>query len=56
MHASLTPDVSVITAFFNEERFLAQAIESVIRQEHTNWELILIDDGSSDKSTMIARK
>jgi len=55
MHASLTPDVSVITAFFNEERFLPEAIESVISQEYTNWELILIDDGSSDKSTMIAR-
>ena len=55
MNASLTPDVSIITAFFNEERFLPEAIESVIRQEYTNWELILIDDGSSDKSTMIAR-
>jgi len=55
MSASLTPDVSVITAFFNEERFLSEAIESVIKQEYTNWELILIDDGSSDSSTMIAR-
>jgi glycosyltransferase involved in cell wall biosynthesis len=55
MHISLTPDVSIITAFFNEERFLAEAIESVLRQDFTNWELILIDDGSSDNSTMIAR-
>lgn len=55
MYASLTPEVSIITAFFNEERFLTEAIESVIRQEYTNWELILIDDGSSDKSTTIAR-
>lgn len=55
MCASLTPGVSVITAFFNEERFLSEAIESVIKQEYTNWELILIDDGSSDSSTMIAR-
>ncbi|HMI60908.1 MAG TPA: glycosyltransferase family 2 protein [Puia sp.] len=55
MCALLTPEVSVITAFFNEERFLSEAIESVINQEYTNWELILIDDGSSDSSTMIAR-
>jgi glycosyltransferase involved in cell wall biosynthesis len=55
MYAALTPEVSIITAFFNEERFLPEAIESVIRQEYTNWELILIDDGSSDKSTMMAR-
>lgn len=56
MHPSSTPVVSVITAFLNEERFLAEAIESVISQEYTNWELILIDDGSSDKSTEIALK
>jgi glycosyltransferase involved in cell wall biosynthesis len=55
MPVSLQPEVSVITAFYNEERFLAEAIESVIRQEFTNWELILIDDGSSDKSTQIAK-
>lgn len=50
-----TPEVSVITAFFNEERFLTEAIESVIQQEFANWELILIDDGSSDDSTQIAK-
>lgn len=55
MLASLQPEVSVITAFYNEERFLAEAIESVIRQDYTNWELILIDDGSCDKSTQIAK-
>ena len=55
MCALLIPEVSVITAFFNEERFLSEAIESVINQEYTNWELILVDDGSSDSSTMIAR-
>lgn len=55
MHSSLQPEVSVITAFYNEERFLTEAIESVIGQQYTNWELILIDDGSSDKSTQIAK-
>jgi glycosyltransferase involved in cell wall biosynthesis len=49
------PEVSVITAFLNEERFLTEAVESVIAQEFTNWELILIDDGSTDKSTQIAQ-
>jgi glycosyltransferase involved in cell wall biosynthesis len=55
MHTSLPPEVSVITAFYNEERFLAEAIDSVLKQDFTNWELILIDDGSSDKSTQIAK-
>lgn len=54
MHAA--PAVSVITAFLNEERFLAEAIESVLQQEFTNWEMILIDDGSSDDSTRIAKQ
>jgi len=48
--------VSVITAFYNEEQFIVETIESVIRQKYTNWELILIDDGSSDSSTAIAKK
>jgi glycosyltransferase involved in cell wall biosynthesis len=48
--------VSVITCFFNEERFLAEAVESVIMQDYTNWELILVDDGSSDESTRIAKE
>ena len=47
--------VSVIISFLNEERFLAEAVESVIGQDYDNWELILIDDGSSDESTKIAK-
>jgi glycosyltransferase involved in cell wall biosynthesis len=55
MHEPHNPLVSVITPFFNGEVYLTETIESVIRQEHTNWELILIDDGSSDSSTTIAK-
>lgn len=50
----MTPAISVITAFLNEERFLAEAIESVISQHYADWELILIDDGSTDGSQVIA--
>lgn len=46
--------VSVIVIFFNEERFIEKAIESVLLQTYTNWELLLVDDGSHDKSTLIA--
>jgi glycosyltransferase involved in cell wall biosynthesis len=55
MQTNSQPEVSIITAFLNEERFLTEAIESVLSQDYTNWELILIDDGSSDKSTQIAQ-
>ncbi|UVF18430.1 glycosyltransferase [Microvirga terrae] len=50
------PTVSVITPFLNAEPYLAAAIESVRRQSETNWELLLIDDGSTDKSVAIARR
>jgi len=50
-----TPLVSVIIAFLNDGRFLAEAVESVINQEYKNWELILVDDGSTDESTRIAK-
>jgi glycosyltransferase involved in cell wall biosynthesis len=51
----LDPAVSVIIIFYNAERFLEEAIDSVIRQTEHNWELLLADDGSSDSSTAIAR-
>lgn len=47
--------VSVITIFHNEERFLAQAIESVLAQTCVEWELLLVDDGSTDGGTAVAR-
>lgn len=50
------PLVSVITIFHDEERFLAEAIESVLAQTYPNWELLLCDDGSADASTEIARR
>jgi glycosyltransferase involved in cell wall biosynthesis len=50
------PLVSVITIFLNEKRFLPEAIRSVLAQTYPQWELLLIDDGSTDGSTDIARE
>ena len=47
--------VSVITIFFDGERFLEEAVESVREQTFRDWELLLVDDGSSDRSPKIAR-
>lgn len=49
------PLVSIITPFLNVERFIAESIESVLAQTYDAWELLLIDDGSTDGSTGIAR-
>ena len=51
---SKKPRVSVIIIFLNEEKFIQEAIESVFAQTYDNWELLLVDDGSTDASTEIA--
>jgi glycosyltransferase involved in cell wall biosynthesis len=48
------PLVSIITPFLNSEKFLQEAIESIICQTYDNWELLLINDGSTDDSLAIA--
>ena len=44
------PLVSIVTPVYNVERFLPQCIDSVLAQTLNDWELILIDDGSTDGS------
>jgi glycosyltransferase involved in cell wall biosynthesis len=52
---STTPLVSCIMIFFNAETFIREAIQSILSQTYPEWELLLVDDGSSDRSTAIAR-
>lgn len=49
------PKVSVIIAFLNGENFLAEAVASVFDQNFSDWELILVDDGSVDRSSQDAQ-
>jgi glycosyltransferase involved in cell wall biosynthesis len=48
--------VSVIMIFKDEERFLEEAVESVFQQAFDGWELLLVDDGSTDASGGIAQR
>ena len=50
------PLVSVIIIFLNAEHFIEEAIQSVLEQTYANWELLLVDDGSADGSTRIAKQ
>ena len=52
----MDPKVSVILPVYNGEKFLKEAIESVLAQDYSNLELIVVDDGSSDHSAEIARR
>lgn len=45
--------VSIIMPCYNSEKFIKDAIESVLKQTYQNWELIIIDDNSTDNSTII---
>lgn len=45
--------ISVIVPIYNVEKYLAEAIDSILHQTHHNLEILLIDDGSTDKSGLI---
>ena len=50
----MNPQVSIIIIFHDAEHFLGETIESVQSQSHHDWELILVDDGSTDGSSQFA--
>ena len=47
--------VSIITPVYNSEKFLEQCIQSILNQTYPYWQLILVNDGSSDKSGEICK-
>jgi len=49
------PEISVILPVYNGQDYLAEAIESIISQTFHSWELIIINDGSTDKSEEIIK-
>lgn len=49
------PLVSVLMTSYNREKYIAEAIQSVLKSTYKNFELIIVDDGSRDKTVDIAR-
>lgn len=50
------PLVSIIIPCFNQEKFLSETLDSVKNQIYQNWECLIVDDGSTDSSKIIAQK
>ncbi len=50
------PTVSVILPTYNRENLLPRAVESVIAQSFDDWEIVLVDDGSTDGTPALARR
>ena len=54
--APTSPLVSVIVGVYNKERFIGECLRSVLAQTYTNWELIVVDDASTDNSLAEAER
>ncbi|MBP1971486.1 teichuronic acid biosynthesis glycosyltransferase TuaG [Virgibacillus natechei] len=50
MENKQNPLISIITPAYNAEKFISQTIESALRQTYSNWEMILVDDRSMDRT------
>lgn len=53
--ATLRPKVAVLTAVYNGERWLGEALASVSRQSFQDFECVIVDDGSTDRTSQIVR-
>jgi len=51
---SAAPRISVVTIVLDGERFLPEALDSVVAQTTPDWELVIVDDGSTDRTPEIA--
>ena len=48
--------ISVIVPVYNSKKYIKKCIESILAQTYSNFEIIVIDDGSKDKSGEIVKK
>jgi glycosyltransferase involved in cell wall biosynthesis len=56
MDKAINPNISVVMSIYNAEKYLAEAIDSILNQTYFNFEFIIINDGSTDKSLKIIEK
>ncbi len=56
MNDSQQPLVSIIICFYNDQEFIDRCLNSVLKQEYKNLQVIVVDDGSTDDSLSVANK
>lgn len=49
-------NIDIIIPMYNAEKTIAETLQSIIMQSYTSWRVIIIDDGSIDKSADIVKK
>jgi glycosyltransferase involved in cell wall biosynthesis len=54
MNAQSEPLVSILTPVYNEEKYLAECVDSILAQTYSNWELTIVNNQSVDRSLEIA--
>ena len=48
--------ISIVIPVYNSEQYLKRCIDSILKQTFTDWEIILVDDGSTDNSLKICEE
>ena len=52
----INPKISILTTVYNRDKYLAACIDSVLASSYQDWELIIVDDVSTDTSVAIAQR
>lgn len=54
--ANMDKLISIVLPIYNGEKYMRESIDSILAQTYTNWELLIVDDGSTDSTPSIAKE
>lgn len=56
MQQKINPLISIVMPSYNHGKFISKSIDSILNQTYTNWELLIIDNNSTDETTDVLKK